>query len=91
MMKVKPVLIALVLMLVLLGGASYSYAVPVQGVVDPGSNWATTLTGTATYTFTNLVGGTNAPMVGLGLDSQETCLILDLPISTPLLFHQVGI
>ena len=67
MMKVKPVLIALVLMLVLLGGASYSYAVPVQGVVDPGSNWATTLTGTATYTFTNLVGGTNAPMVGLGL------------------------
>jgi protein-S-isoprenylcysteine O-methyltransferase Ste14 len=67
MMKVRPILFALVGILVLLGGANYSYAVPVQGVVDPGSNWASTLTGTATYTFTNLVGGTNAPMVGLGL------------------------
>lgn len=67
MIKAKPILTAFMLMLVFLGGATYSYAVPVQGVVDPGSNWASTLTGTATYTFTNLVGGTNAPMVGLGL------------------------
>jgi len=67
MTQAKPVLIALLLMLVLLGGANLSYAVPVVGVVDPGSNWASTLPGTATYTFTNLVGGTNAPMVGLGL------------------------
>lgn len=59
--------IALIVLFILLGGVTSSYAVPVQGVVDPGANWASTLSGTATYTFTNLVGGTNASMVGLGL------------------------
>lgn len=51
----------------LLLGVSNSHAVPVVGVVDPGANWASTLSGTATYTFTNLVGGGGAPMVGLNL------------------------
>lgn len=67
MIQRKVVSIALMMVFVLLLGVTHSYAVPVEGVVDPGSNWASTLTGTATYTFTNLVGGTNAPMVGLGL------------------------
>ena len=63
----RAISIVLIITFALLGEVSHSYAVPVEGVVDPGSNWASTLTGTATYTFTNLVGGTNAPMVGLGL------------------------
>lgn len=65
MIQVKPVMTVLMLTLLLLGRANYSYAVPVVGVVDPGSNWASTLGGTATYTFTNLVGGSNASMAGL--------------------------
>lgn len=67
MIRQKAISIVLTITFVLLVGATQSFAVPVQGVVDPGSNWASTLTGTATYTFTNLVGGTNAPLVGLGL------------------------
>ncbi len=44
-----------------------SFAVPVEGLVDPGADWASTLGGTATYTFTNLIGGSNASMTGLVL------------------------
>ena len=67
MIKVMPILTAFMLMLVFLGGATYSYAAPVQGVVDPGANWASTLSGTATYTFTNLLGASTAPMVAIDL------------------------
>ena len=63
----QAIFIVLTIMFILLVGVTNSYAIPVQGVVDPGSNWASTLTGTATYTFTNLVGGLNAPMVSLQL------------------------
>jgi hypothetical protein len=54
-------------LLLLLAGANPSFAVPVQGTVDPGSDWASTLSGTAHYTFSNLIGGSNAPMTALVL------------------------
>lgn len=67
MIKARQVFITLAFMLVLLGGANYSFAVPVEGVVDPGSNWASTLVGTANYTFSNVIGGSNASMTGIVL------------------------
>ena len=69
MIQIRRQMISIVLTIafVLLLGVTNSYAIPVQGVVDPGSNWASTLTGTATYTFTNLIGVLNAPMVSLQL------------------------
>jgi hypothetical protein len=51
----------------LIGGVNPSLAVPVQGTVDPGSDWASTLGGTATYSFSNVVGGSNASMTALVL------------------------
>ena len=67
MVKRKVMSIAFMMMFAFFLGVSNSYAVPVVGVVDPGTNWASTLTGTATYTFTNLFGGGDSPMVGLSL------------------------
>lgn len=67
MVKRKLKSIVLMMMIGLLLGVSNSYAAPVVGVVDPGANWASTLTGTATYTFTNLTGGSIAPMIALDL------------------------
>jgi PEP-CTERM motif len=67
MTKRKVMSAAFMMMFGLLLGVSNSYAAPVVGVVDPGANWASTLTGTATYTFTNLTGGSIAPMVALDL------------------------
>jgi hypothetical protein len=63
--KLKPIIV--MMMIGLLLGVSNSYAAPVVGLVDPGANWASTLTGTATYTFTNLTGSSIAPMVALDL------------------------
>jgi hypothetical protein len=57
----------LLLVLTLFAGENLSLAVPVQGSVDPGADWASTLSGTANYTFTNLVGGSDAPMTALVL------------------------
>jgi hypothetical protein len=59
--------IALTLTFILLGDMNQSYAIPVEGLVDPGANWTSTLAGTATYTFTNVIGGSNASMAGLVL------------------------
>ena len=63
----KAMSVAIVTALVLFLGAPHSFAIPVEGIVDPGSNWTTTLAGTATYSFTNLMGGSNSPFVGLSL------------------------
>jgi hypothetical protein len=62
--------VVLTITLVILFGITHSFAAPVVGVVDPGSNWANTLNGTATYTFTNLFSNNpvlNSPMVSLQL------------------------
>ena len=67
MLKRKVMAIAFLMMVVPLVGINNSYAAPVVGVVDPGANWSSTLSGTATYTFTNLAGGSTAPMVALDL------------------------
>ena len=67
MIQAKEFFTASVLLLSVFVTVSPSFAVPVQGTVDPGSDWASTLSGTANYTFTNLVGGSNAPMSALVL------------------------
>jgi hypothetical protein len=67
MFQAKVVFFTCVLSFCLFGAANPSFAVPVQGTVDPGSYWASTLNGTANYTFTNLVGGSSAPMTALVL------------------------
>lgn len=59
--------LAPLLTLTLFAGVNPAFAVPVQGTVDPGSDWTSALSGTASYTFTNLVGGSNAPMTALVL------------------------
>jgi hypothetical protein len=55
----------------ILVGIGEAQAAPVTGLVDPGFssgyNLGSTLSGTATYTFTNLVGGGNSPFVALSL------------------------
>jgi hypothetical protein len=61
MKRCVTVLFAIALILAVI---SEVQAVPVAGTVDPGGS---SLTGTATYTFTNLMGGSNAPLVGLSL------------------------
>lgn len=61
----KTFLVASMLVGTLFAWVNPSFAVPVTGVVDPGFDWASTLNGTATYTFTNLVGGSNASMSAL--------------------------
>lgn len=67
MIKQKLFTIVLIFILALFGSVGPSFAVPVEGLVDPGSNWASTLAGTAAYTFTNIIGNGDSSMVGLSL------------------------
>lgn len=67
MIQRKRLLIILMFTFLLFGVVNPSFAVPVEGLVSPGADWVSTLAGTATYTFTNVVGGSNASMAGLVL------------------------
>jgi hypothetical protein len=67
MIQRKHLFIVLMLTSLMFAGVNPSFAVPVEGVVSPGADWASMLAGTATYTFTNVFGGSNASMTGLVL------------------------